>query len=49
MCPSGQGYHLLNNSPAEAAGRRVNGVTPNTDFDGQTRPSQVDIGADERD
>jgi large repetitive protein len=50
-CPAGQGYHLLDGSPAEQTGRKVNGVTPANDFDGEFRGNgtRVDIGADERD
>jgi hypothetical protein len=51
-CPANQGYHLKNGSPAEQQGRTLAGVTPTTDFDGQTRPNpsgtDLDIGADER-
>lgn len=51
-CPANQGYHLLNGSPAEAAGTLATGV-PLVDFDGQSRPIPMfplrpDIGADER-
>jgi parallel beta-helix repeat protein len=48
ICPPGQGYHLLNGSPAEQAGSSMAGVTPPRDFDAQARGNQPDIGADER-
>jgi hypothetical protein len=40
-------FHLYSSSPLIGAGTFIEGVTPEDDFDGDTRIEPIDIGFDE--